>query len=105
MAHRLAYEAHRGPIPADMQVCHRCDVRACINPDHLFLGTIRDNQADKVSKNRQAKGEKVHLSKLSETQVHEIRAATGTKTDIGQRFGVSRQAVGLIKRRAVWKHI
>ena len=49
-AHRASWLAHRGPIPAGLLVCHRCDVRPCINPDHFFLGTQKQNMADKVAK-------------------------------------------------------
>jgi hypothetical protein len=49
-AHRASWTLHRGPIPQGLLVCHRCDVRTCINPDHLFIGTQKDNMADKVAK-------------------------------------------------------
>lgn len=55
--HRIAWELTYGPIPDGLVVCHRCDNPPCVNPDHLFLGTQADNVADKVAKNRQAKGE------------------------------------------------
>lgn len=51
-AHRTAYEITYGPIPAGMCVLHRCDTPLCVNPDHLFLGTIQDNNADRQAKNR-----------------------------------------------------
>lgn len=53
LAHRVSYELRVGPIPLGLLVLHRCDVRCCVNPDHLFLGTYADNENDKIAKGRE----------------------------------------------------
>ena len=57
-AHCVAFELCRGPIPEGMLVCHTCDEKSCVNPEHLFLGTHADNMADRDAKGRQAKGDR-----------------------------------------------
>jgi hypothetical protein len=69
-AHRFAYETFVGPIPDGMVVCHRCDVPACVRPGHLFIGTSRDNNDDKVAKDRHAKVWGRPLNRSRQTSCH-----------------------------------
>lgn len=70
LTHRVAWELANGPIPPDMQVCHRCDNRPCCNPGHLFLGTNDDNIADRVGKGRSHRAG----AKLTWARVRNLRA-------------------------------
>lgn len=97
VSHRIAWELTNGPVPQGLYVLHRCDVRSCVNPSHLFLGTLSDNMRDCARKGRvySPKGEASHSAKLSDDQVRQIRTAWALgggkirKTDLGRRFGVS----------------
>lgn len=106
-AHRYSYTLHVGPIPDSAYICHRCDVPACVNPEHLFAGTQQDNVDDCVQKGRRVPpiGERNRAAKLTEPQVREIRNAPGTTTAIGRQYGVSAVMVSLIKRRKSWTHV
>lgn len=90
-----------------MQVLHRCDVRACINPAHLFLGTNADNVADKIAKGRaaNARGAQNGCAKLTDERARAIFCAHGKQSDIGARFGVTHRTVSLIKNKKAWRHI
>lgn len=113
-AHRLSYEMHVGPIPERAFVCHHCDVPACVRPDHLFLGSVGDNNRDMVAKERhdrvkRPKGMKHGMHVLTDEQVRAIRSAyipgVTTLKDVGQRFGVSLQSVWRIIKGHNWKHL
>lgn len=107
-AHRYSYLIHKGEIPVGMFVCHKCDVRFCVNPDHLFLGTRDDNMRDMVEKNRQSKGSRHTISKITEQDVLRIREMRehGMKlSEIAKTFGISFQSVHLIAARKQWRHV
>src|SRR5689334_20332193 len=107
-AHRLSWEIANGPIPNGMCVLHRCDVRSCVNPQHLFLGTHADNVVDKVSKDRHQYGERSPLAKLTEADVIAIRNAPrypGFGIDLARRYGISPQNVCNIRHQRGWNHV
>lgn len=95
LAHRMSYVLTNGQIPRGLCVCHHCDVRSCVNPNHLWLGTNLDNARDMVAKGRSPKGEACGWSKLSEAQVLEIvrRYENETASSLAEEFGVSMGAI------------
>jgi hypothetical protein len=109
---RLSYELHKGPIPAGLLVCHHCDNPQCINPDHLFVGSVADNSADMVRKGRahrfngRRRGVGNPNAKLTTQDVEIIRAqSVGIATDAGlaARFGVSATTIKDIRLGKTWK--
>lgn len=123
--HRVSYEIFVGCIPNGMIVCHRCDVKTCVNPGHLFVGTYLDNIVDAQRKGRwrtgptwaspdriqwqqECRGERHGQSKLTDLDVVEIRRrhATGaTMTELAKQFPVSRRMIANIVHRRNWSHI
>lgn len=121
-AHRVSWRLFRGQIPDGNFVCHHCDNKLCINPDHLFTGTHQDNLNDAVSKGRMCSGQRWHESKrdmavgeshgrhvLTETQVREIfrRYHEGERgyKKLANEFCVSRGTIFNIVKRRNWKHV
>lgn len=108
-AHRWAYENLVGPIPSGINVCHRCDVRSCVNPAHLFLGTQHDNMRDMHKKLRGARGETHGRHRLTEADVREIRKAPrypGHVHELGRRYGISSFHVyDVLEGGRAWKHL
>lgn len=111
-AHRAAYEDAHGVGCADgLVVRHRCDVRACVNPSHLELGSQADNMRDKVDRGRQAKGSENGSAKLHEDAVHAIRSSYvfGSRThglnSLARAYGVSCTVIAKIISRQTWVHV
>jgi hypothetical protein len=108
LAHRASWEIHNGAIPDGLCVLHKCDNPQCVNPDHLFLGTIVDNDKDRDAKGRTRKGDAHKFAKLRATQIPEIRRriATGEKHEsIAADYGVSAGVISQVGRRKIWKHV
>ena len=104
-AHRVSWRLHVGPIPVGTFVCHTCDNRACVNPDHLFLGTDEDNKKDMVSKGRHAHGQTTY-AKLTINEVLEIRKRYDlggiTQKELGRLYGVGQDQVSRIVTGKRW---
>jgi hypothetical protein len=117
-AHRIAWELENGQIGDGLFVLHHCDVRACVNPAHLFLGTARDNTQDMIAKGRGSsqlrpdrliRGSAHPNAKVTESAVRDIRArakAGGESFNaIGRSHGITGEMVGLIVKRRWWRHV
>lgn len=108
-AHRAAWRIFVGEFPGDAQILHKCDNRNCVNPEHLFAGSIGDNMRDKVAKGRQPRGSEIRQSKLTEEQVRAIRSRYAAKElsqeKLAREYGVTQAAVWRILRGERWTHV
>ena len=109
-AHRVSWEMANGPIPAGMLVCHRCDNPPCVRPDHLFIGTVLDNNRDAIGKGRKryAIGERHGQAKLNPEAVQEIRrlkTSGATYSQLSNQFGVHRMTVCEVVHRKICAHV
>lgn len=110
-AHRVSYRIFKGEIPEGMIVCHRCDVPSCVNPDHLFLGSLKDNTQDMLAKGRNVPmvGEMCGRAVLTEKQVREARrryqAGDGSHRSLAEEYGVSKGAMCAVLTGRSWAHI
>lgn len=120
LSHRLSWEYANGSIPDGLCVLHKCDNPPCVNPDHLFLGTMTDNMADKVSKNRQQKGETSGSNLLTDDQVRAIRHRYANRKLVNKRtakgdpdaitaiaadYGVHFVTIFDLVKRKTWAHV
>lgn len=123
-AHRASWIIHNGPIPSGLLVCHHCDVKLCVNPSHMFLGTHRDNTADMATKGRgnyvATKGSASHFASLSDDDVIAIRSINRshatyrgprrgrpcvTHRELARSFNCSPGTVLAVLRHRTWAHL
>lgn len=107
-AHRIAWIVANGKdIPAGLMICHKCDNRPCVNPNHLYAGTGRDNNTDTVRRNRGNRklGSDCSWSKLTEKQVLDILSSTMKQTLLAKKYGIDPSLVSQIKSGKRWKHL
>lgn len=100
--HRVSWRAFKGLIPRGLHVLHRCDVRHCINPEHLFLGTNRDNVQDMWTKGR---ARVVKRCKLTAENVRQILDSPENNSVLARRFGVTPPAIRAIRIGKTWKEV
>lgn len=115
-AHRASWILHNGPIPAGMIVCHKCDNPMCVNPDHLFIGTDKDNVHDAIRKGRfqsaanpfYQKGSARRNALLNEQDVRDIRVMREVGMScrlVAAEYGVSTACIERVDSRRSWRHV
>lgn len=109
--HKIAYILTKGKISEGMYICHKCDNPKCVNPDHLYQGTPKDNNSDCIKRNRanREKGEERYCAKLTEENVNSIRLEYvkkyGEITRLARKYGVSCTAIYNVVHHVRWKHV
>lgn len=106
-AHRASWLLAHGHLPPDKYVCHKCDNRACVNPDHLYLGTHGDNMADMARKGRSPMlgGRMTPNAKLTADDVRAIRLSPLTGRELAPQYGVSESSIRYARNGKGWQHV
>ena len=110
--HRFSWIIKNGEIPAGLYICHHCDNRLCVNPEHLFLGTAKDNMQDASRKGRLincggTKGENHGMSKLTKVEVLKIREyyPESTLKELAEKYDVIPMTIWRVVKRISWNHV
>lgn len=104
-ATRFIWTHMNGAIPEGQQILHACDNRLCVRPDHLHLGSHKENMREAALRQRMVSGEQSHLSKFTAEQVREIRRSTEPQKVLAKRYGVWQGAISHIKCGRNWSHL
>lgn len=106
-ASRVSWRLYCGEIPDGREVCHRCDVPLCVNPEHLFLGTHAENMADAGRKKRMHRiaGEAHHNARLSADDAAHIRNSTDGAGNLARRYGVHRTTIHRVRTGKLWEAV
>lgn len=105
-AHRVSFQAFKGPISTGLVICHSCDNPSCINPNHLRAGTMKENMADREARGRRdVRGEQIGTAKLTEKDVLEIRASDLSLVALADKYGIDKSNVWLVRAGKSWKHL
>ena len=108
MTHRFSWEIHNSKkIPEGFFALHKCDNPSCINPDHITIGTQKDNMQHRADRNRQnmPNGESHHLSKITSRKILKIYNSELPAKELSKKYNIEISYIYRIKRREVWKHL
>lgn len=108
LMNRFVYTEMFGEIPENMVIRHTCDNPACINPEHLIIGTVQDNNQDMIERDRHVKGSRCWSAKLDENEVVKIKMMIRDghrNKNIASKFGVDHRIISNIRHGRRWKHV
>lgn len=103
-AHRFSYMIHKGELKKDLFICHHCDTPLCVNPDHLYQGSPKENSKDAYDRKRMVVGEKHHYAKLKKDEVEYILSSNEKGIDLAKKYKVSEDTISRIRTRRSWKN-
>ncbi len=105
LVHRIAYQLDNGPMPRGRKACHKCDVKLCGRPHHIYCGTSSSNLSDAYLRQRRPQGEAHPLAKLTDEAVRVIRKSKEGQRALAEKYGVSQPTISNIKHKRAWSHV